>query len=143
MTGWDTSCGTQSTQSISQTPGPMHTCSMQGDVVLRAHRLLLERQRLKDQDYDLGCVNCELQQHLESGVGMRAGVSYTSHCGHSRSGQSVCSCARPTREGETRGAEADFEEAEAALAELDSSSMPAAHAHGWKSVGSRFGWSTK
>ena len=58
---------------------------------------------------------------------------------------SRCARARDpaTREGETRGAEADFEEEEAALAELESSSMPAAHAYSWKSVGSRFGWLTK
>ena len=41
-----------------------------------------------------------------------------------------------SREGETCGAETDFEEEAAALTELDSSSMPAAHVHGWKSVGS-------
>ena len=44
---------------------------------------------------------------------------------------SRCARARDpaTRERETRGAEADFEE-EAALAELDSLPMPAAHVHG-------------
>ena len=45
---------------------------------------------------------------------------------------------RRTREGDTtRGAEADFEEEEAARADPESSSMPAAHNQRGRSVGSR------